>query len=78
MLYPEANLKDLSDIPEDVRQKLELVPVGAMDEVLEFALHRVIVPSSTAGGYIIEIDDDDIDEDTLRQRLGLKGSNDTD
>jgi len=73
MLYPEPNLKDLSDIPEDVREKLEMVPVATMDEVLSVALHRVIVPSSTLGGYIIEVDEDEIDEDALKQRFGLKG-----
>jgi len=62
MLFPEANSKDLSDIPEDVRTRLELIPVATMDEVLALALHRVILPSSTAGGYIIEVDEDEEDE----------------
>ena len=59
MLFPEANSKDLSDVPDDVRKRLDLVPVSTMDEVLAVALHRVIVPSSTAGGFIIEIDEDE-------------------
>jgi len=67
MLFPEANLKDLSDIPEDVRDQLELIPVSTMDEVLSIALHRVIVPTQTAGGYIIEVDEDDDDELPMRR-----------
>jgi ATP-dependent Lon protease len=62
MLFPEANSKDLSDVPEDVRTRLELIAVSTMDEVLALALHRVIVPSSTAGGFIIEVDEDEAEE----------------
>jgi ATP-dependent Lon protease len=58
MLFPEANLKDVTDIPEDVRQQLELVPVATMDDVLAVALHRVILPTRTAGGFLIEVDED--------------------
>jgi ATP-dependent Lon protease len=74
MLFPEANLKDLSDIPEDVREKLELVPVATMDDVLAVALHRVIVPSHTAGGFIIEVDeDDDYEEPGSSMPRSMKG-----
>jgi hypothetical protein len=30
-----------------------------MDEVFNVALHRVIVPSSMGGGFIIEVDEDE-------------------
>ena len=63
MLYPAVNEKDLSEIPEDVRQGLELIPVENMDQVFEVALHRVILPQRIAGNYVIEIDDDDDDEE---------------
>jgi ATP-dependent Lon protease len=59
ILFPEPNSKDLSDIPDDVRSNLELIPVSTMDEVLALALHRVILPSSTSGGFIIEVDEDE-------------------
>ena len=62
MIFPTANEKDLTDIPEDARAALELVPVRTMDEVFAVALHRVILPQRTAGGFVIEIEDDD-DED---------------
>jgi ATP-dependent Lon protease len=59
MLYPAINEKDLDDVPLDVRQRLELIPVETMDEVFEIALHRVILPSRLADGFVIEVDDDD-------------------
>jgi len=58
MLYPAANEKDLDDVPKDVREKLDLVPVESMDDVFALALHRVIVPQRVSGNFIIEVDDD--------------------
>jgi predicted ATP-dependent protease len=62
-LFPAVNLKDIGDVPADVRDKLELVPVDTMDEVFSIALHRVILPTKIAGQFIIEVDDDDEDDD---------------
>jgi ATP-dependent Lon protease len=59
MLFPSANEKDVSDIPEDVRNQLELVPVESMDDVFAVALHRVIVPQRVNGDFVIEVDDDE-------------------
>jgi predicted ATP-dependent protease len=59
MLYPAANEKDLDEVPKDVREKLELVPVETMDDVFAVALHRVIVPQRVAGNFIIEVEDDE-------------------
>ncbi len=53
MLFPAANLKDVSDIPADVRERLELVPVETMDEVFDLALSRVIVPQRSGSGFLI-------------------------
>jgi ATP-dependent Lon protease len=61
LLFPTANLKDIGDIPADVRDQLELVPVSSMDEVLSIALHRVIVPQMRGGDFVIEIEEDDDD-----------------
>jgi ATP-dependent Lon protease len=63
LLFPVANEKDVSDIPEDVRKQLELVPVESMDEVFAVALHRVIVPQRVNGDFVIEVDDDEAIED---------------
>jgi ATP-dependent Lon protease len=37
---PEENVKDLADIPEEVKKKLEIVPVARMEDVLKTALVR--------------------------------------
>lgn len=44
VLIPEENAKDLADIPEAVKNGLEIVPVSRMDEVLRHALQRVPEP----------------------------------
>jgi len=41
VIIPEENVKDLQDIPENVKNKLEIVPVKWIDRVLEVALERV-------------------------------------
>lgn len=38
IILPKENTRDLEDIPENVREKLEFVPVEHMDEVLKTAL----------------------------------------
>ncbi|HTO91990.1 MAG TPA: S16 family serine protease [Candidatus Sulfotelmatobacter sp.] len=58
MLFPAVNLKDLDEVPADVRERLELIPVDTMDEVFAIALHRVIVPQRIGGNFVIEVDSD--------------------
>jgi ATP-dependent Lon protease len=40
VLIPEANAKDLQDIPGNVKNGLEIIPVRWIDKVLELALER--------------------------------------
>ena len=40
VLIPEENAKDLAEIPDNVKNKLEIVPVRWIDKVLEIALER--------------------------------------
>jgi ATP-dependent Lon protease len=40
VLIPEENVKDLVDIPDNIKNKLEIVPVKWIDKVLEIALER--------------------------------------
>jgi ATP-dependent Lon protease len=40
VLIPEENVKDLADIPDNIKNKLEIVPVKWIDKVLEIALER--------------------------------------
>ena len=63
LLFPSVNVKDLDDIPADVRSRLELVPVANMDEVFSIALHRVILPQRVAGDFVIEVDEEEEETD---------------
>jgi ATP-dependent Lon protease len=40
VLIPEQNVKDLAEIPDNVKNKLEIIPVRWIDKVLEVALER--------------------------------------
>jgi ATP-dependent Lon protease len=40
VLIPEENVKDLAEIPDNIKNKLEIVPVKWIDKVLEVALER--------------------------------------
>ena len=44
VLIPEDNVKDLADIPENVKNHLEIVPVRWIDKVLEIALKEMPQP----------------------------------
>ena len=44
VLIPSENVKDLAEIPDNVKNKLEIVPVKWIDEVLERALERMPEP----------------------------------
>ena len=44
VLIPEENVKDLQEIPDNVKSGLEIVPVKWIDKVLEIALERVPTP----------------------------------
>ena len=46
VIIPEENRKDLADIPKNVTQGLEIIPVKWIDQVLDVALVRPIVPQS--------------------------------
>jgi ATP-dependent Lon protease len=47
---PRANLKDLNDIPDEVRQALTFIPLDTVDDALEHALGRIILPSGDVIG----------------------------
>jgi ATP-dependent Lon protease len=44
MLIPRANEKDLVEVPEDVQEDLDFLPVEGMDQVLDHALERRLEP----------------------------------
>jgi len=44
VVIPEENVKDLAEIPETIKNALEIIPVSRMDEVLKVALVRMPEP----------------------------------
>ena len=54
VLIPEENEKDLAEIPDNIKAKLEIIPVRWIDQVLEVALSHQPTPlpkgSEAAGG----------------------------
>ena len=46
VLIPEENVRDLAEIPDNIKNKLEIIPVRWIDRVLELALERHPVPLS--------------------------------
>ncbi len=46
VLIPEENRKDLADIPKTVTDRIRIVPVRWIDEVLDLALEHPIAPSA--------------------------------
>jgi ATP-dependent Lon protease len=43
-LIPEENIKDLAEIPDNIKNMIEITPVRWIDQVLELALERKPVP----------------------------------
>jgi ATP-dependent Lon protease len=46
VLIPEENVKDLVEIPEEIKNRLEIHPVRWIEQVLEYALERHPTPLS--------------------------------
>jgi len=40
VLIPEENVKDLADIPDNIKNRLDIIPVKWIDNVLDIALER--------------------------------------
>lgn len=59
VLIPAENEKDLADVPENIKEKLEIHCVSWIDEVLELALQYVPTPSKE---FIPETSSLDLDE----------------
>jgi ATP-dependent Lon protease len=72
MLFPAANLKDVMEIPADVRARLELVPVETMDEVFDLALSRIVVPQRYGDAFVIPAEEPE-DESAAATALQPQG-----
>jgi ATP-dependent Lon protease len=44
VVIPEENVKDLADIGEEIKSKLEILPASRMEDVLKIALQRKLQP----------------------------------
>jgi ATP-dependent Lon protease len=44
VVIPEENVKDLTEIGDEIKSKLEIVPASRMDDVLKVALQRLPTP----------------------------------
>ncbi|MDR0952693.1 MAG: endopeptidase La [Elusimicrobiota bacterium] len=53
ILYPKANEKDVSEIPEQVRKELTLIPVSHMDEVIKIVFGKA-EPSKVATKKVVK------------------------
>jgi len=45
VLIPQENVKDLEEIPVNVKRDLKIIPVSTVDEVLKLALSKPLVPT---------------------------------
>ncbi len=50
VLIPDENEKDLAEIPKNIKDKLNIVPVKWIDQVLELALQQTPLPQSKSAG----------------------------
>jgi ATP-dependent Lon protease len=48
VLIPEENVKDLAEIPDNIKNRLEIVPVKWIDQVLDVALEHKPEPVTAA------------------------------
>jgi ATP-dependent Lon protease len=64
VLIPSENEKDLADIPANVREGMEIIPVSTMDEVLARALVRqpVAIEWNEADAPPVAVAEDGVDE----------------
>lgn len=72
VLIPQENTKDLQDIPDNVKNKLDIVPVKWIDQVLDLALERPPLPLEssedevTADNLVVApAEDDESDADVM-------------
>ena len=50
VLIPDENEKDLAEIPKNIKDKLNILPVKWIDKVLELALQQMPMPESKSAG----------------------------
>ena len=68
VLIPEQNVKDLTEIPANIKNYLDIHPVKWIDEVLELALERVPKPAEDA----VPVTDVDVEEKASKPAVVTK------
>jgi len=53
-LIPEENVKDLAEIQDTIKNRIEIIPVKWIDKVLELALERMPVPVAEEPATVVE------------------------
>jgi len=66
VLIPQDNAKDLQEIPENVKNGLEIVPVRWIDKVLEIALERMPAPLPEDEPVVVSAPVVDFDKDAVQ------------
>lgn len=56
VLIPEENTKDLAEIPDNIKSKLDIHPVKWIDQVLEIALERKPEPLGETSEKLVPVD----------------------
>jgi ATP-dependent Lon protease len=58
VLIPDENVKDLAEIPDNVKSQLEILPVKWIDQVLEHSLERMPEPRTDGVTALPAVSDD--------------------
>ena len=53
-LIPHENVKDLAEIPDNVKEGIEIIPVKWIDEVLDHALEKPLTPVTEPDEVVAE------------------------
>jgi ATP-dependent Lon protease len=56
VLIPQENVKDLADIPDNIKNRLDIQPVKWIEQVLEAALERMPEPLSEESAETVKVD----------------------
>lgn len=70
VLIPEDNVKDLEEIPANVKKGLEIIPVRLIDEVLIHALTKQVTPIDWA-----DLPDDEVINDNSEEEDDTRPGN---
>ena len=70
VLIPEENVKDLTEIPDNIKNKLDIHPVKWIDQVLELALERL--PEPLPDEPIVEVETINVPDEKADDLVTLK------